>query len=264
MIFKDKSIWITGASSGIGKALAIEWAKYKTKLILSDRDIDKLSEVKINCEEKGAECLAIPFDLTDPEAIIQAAKKVKESFSTIDILVNNGGISQRSLAIETPVSVDRKIMETNFFGAITLTKEVLPLMKQNQSGHIVVISSVVGKFGFPLRTAYSASKHALQGYFESLRAELNSDNINITIVSPGRINTNISFNAINHEGKIHGIMDPGQAKGISAEKCAKKIILAVKKNKKDILVARGESLMVYIRKFLPSIYYKMATRVSPT
>ena len=263
MNFKNKSIWITGASSGIGKALAIEWATYQTNLILSGRNIDKLNEVKITCEERGATCLVIPIDLTDPESILIAAKKVKASLSTIDILVNNGGISQRSLAIDTPVSVDRTIMETNFFGAIALTKEVLPLMKQNKSGHIVVISSMVGKFGFPLRTAYSASKHALQGYFESLRAELDSDNINITLVSPGRVYTDISINAINHEGKKHGVMDPGQAKGIPSDKCARKIISAVKRNKKDILVGGAEVLMVYIRKFFPSIYYILSTKINP-
>ena len=264
MNFNNKTIWITGASSGIGKALAIEWSSYKTNLILSGRNIEKLNEVKTICEEKGADCMVIPLDLTDSNAIEGAVKKADESGLSIDILVNNGGISQRSWAKETPVTVDRTVMETNFFGAITLTKKVLPQMIRNKSGHIVVISSVVGKFGFPLRTAYSASKHALQGYFDSLRAELNSENINITMVSPGRIYTDISINAINHEGKKHGIMDPGQAKGIPADKCARKIILAVKKNKKDILVAKGETLMVYIRKFLPFLYYKLASKVSPT
>jgi len=115
-----------------------------------------------------------------------------------------------------------------------------------------------------MRTAYSASKHALQGYFDSLRAELHKENIHVTMVSPGRIVTDISYNAINQEGKKHGVMDPGQAKGITAESCARRIISAVKRNKKDILVAKGELLLIFFRKFIPSLYYMLARKVSPT
>lgn len=264
MIFQNKTIWITGASSGIGEALALEWSKNGTQLILSGRNIEKLEEVKKSCETNGSKCFVVKLDLTDSESIKKAAKLVKKEHSTIDILVNNGGISQRSMSIETPIEVDRKIMETNFFGSVALTKEVLPIMVKNGGGRIVVISSVVGKFGFPLRTAYSASKHALQGYFESLRAEMTPDNIKVTMVSPGRINTNISLNAIDKEGQNHGVMDSGQANGMPVQKCATKIIKAVKRDKKDILVGRKELLMVFFRKFVPSLYYKMASKVKPT
>lgn len=264
MEFSNKIIWITGASSGIGEALAIGWAAYRPKLIISGRNTEKLETVKTLCEQKGAECTIVPIDLTKPESIEEAAKKVFSIYSAVDILVNNGGISQRSTALETPVEVDRTLFETNFFGAISLTKKVLPAMVRNKGGNIVVISSVVGKFGFPLRTAYSASKHALQGYFDSLRAEMTSDNIKVTIVSPGRIYTNISLNAIDKDGKKHGVMDSGQANGMPVDVCAKKIIRAVKRNKKDILIGRSELLMVYIHKYLPWLYYKMASKVKPT
>lgn len=264
MQFQNKTIWITGASSGIGEALALEWAKYAPVLILSGRNTEKLEEVKKNCELKGAKCSVIKLDLTDPKSIKEAAKMALTLHSTIDILVNNGGISQRATAIETPVSVDRQIMETNFFGAVALTKEVLPSMVNNRKGHIVVISSIVGKFGFPLRTAYSASKHALQGYFDSLRAELTPDNINVTMVSPGRISTNISLNAIDKDGAKHGVMDPGQANGMPVDICARKIIISVKKEKKEVLIGGKELLMVKIRKFFPGLYYKMASKVKPT
>jgi dehydrogenase/reductase SDR family member 7B len=264
MQFQNKTIWITGASSGIGKALALEWAKYSPKLVLSGRNKEKLEEVSKACEAIGAKCQIVILDLAEPKSIEQAAKTVMETYSSIDILVNNGGISQRASAVETPVDVDRKIMETNFFGAITLTKEVLPTMVSNQKGHIVVVSSIVGKFGFPLRTAYSASKHALQGYFESLRAELKPDNINVTIVSPGRISTNISLNAIDKDGAKHGVMDPGQANGMPSDVCARKIINAIRRKKKDFLVGGSELIMVKIRKFLPALYYKMASKVKPT
>ncbi len=264
MQFENKTIWITGASSGIGEALAMEWAEYSSRLILSGRNMEKLEEVKLACQKKKAECLVVRLDLTDGQSIDEACQKVFSKYPTIDILVNNGGISQRSTSVETPIDVDRKIMETNFFGAIALTKKVLPGMIKNAAGHIVVISSIVGKFGFPLRTAYSASKHALQGYFDSLRAEMAPDNINVTIVSPGRITTNISLNAIDKDGNKHGIMDPGQANGFPVDGCAKKIVSAVRKNKKDILIGGKETIMVSIRKYFPSLYYRMASKVKPT
>jgi short-subunit dehydrogenase len=264
MNFQNKTIWITGASSGIGQALAYEWAKFGSRIILSGRNTKSLEKVKASCEKLGAECIVVQLDLTVDKTIQKAISIVKEKYNKVDILINNGGISQRSMAIETPLEVDRTIMETNFFGAVNLTKRVLPIMVENGGGHIVVISSVVGKFGFPLRTAYSASKHALQGYFDSLRAEMTPDNINITMVSPGRIQTNISVNAIDKDGEKHGVMDPGQAQGMPVEKCAKKIVKAVSRNKKDILIGNKELLMVYIRKYIPGLYYKMASKVKPT
>ena len=197
-------------------------------------------------------------------SIKNCAADVINHFPKIDILINNGGISQRSLAIETPVDVDRKIMETNFFGAVALTKEVLPALVKDNGGNIVVISSVTGKFGFPLRTAYSASKHALQGFFEALRAELYDKNIKITIVSPGRIVTDISLNAITKNGTKHGVMDDGQAAGMPADVCAQKIISAVSKNKKELWIGGKEVLLIYIRKFLPPLFHMLARKVKPT
>jgi len=261
---QQKIIWITGASSGIGESLAIEWSKYKYTLILSGRNINKLENTKSVCEKNGSEILIVPVDLTDETSVNAAFDNVQEKYSSIDILVNNGGISQRSFAIETPLNIDRELMETNFFGAVALTKLVLPLMLKNKKGSIVVISSIVGKFGFPMRTAYSASKHALQGFFESLRAEIKNDNINVLIVSPGRVQTNISLNAIDKEGKKHGIMDAGQKNGMPADVCARKIIRAVNKNKKDILIGRKEVLLVYIRKYIPALYYKIVSKTKPS
>ncbi len=264
MHFEGKTIWITGASSGIGEALALGWAAQKTRLILSARNADKLTRVQEECVRAGSDTMIAVMDLSDIDSISKTAGEVMNKYPHIDILVNNGGISQRSLAAETPVKVDRMVMETNFFGAITLTKLVLPSMINNKSGHIVVISSVVGKFGFPLRTAYSASKHALQGYFDSLRAELRNDNIKVSVVSPGRIQTNISINAINRKGQKHGIMDPGQSNGIPVTQCANKIIKSVSKGKKDIIIAKQERIMIFFRKFLPSLYYQLASRVNAT
>ena len=171
MIFTDKTIWVTGASSGIGKAVAIELSKEKTNLILSDINESGLLEVASACEKNDCTTLIVPMDLGDEKSVELAAQSVLDKNIKIDCLYQFAGISQRSLVSETPLFVDRKIFEINFFGAIALTKAILPEMIKNGGGQIAVTSSLVGKFGFPYRSSYSATKHALHGFFESLRAE---------------------------------------------------------------------------------------------
>jgi dehydrogenase/reductase SDR family member 7B len=262
MYFKDKTIWITGASSGIGAELASQFAKHGANLILTSRKTDKLEKLASDIRIKYQVTVhVVPLDLTRTESIHEAYTTIHNKNIFIDILINNGGISQRSGVLETPIDIDRKIFETNFFGAITLTKFLLPGMVSKGGGHIVVISSVVGKFGFPLRTSYSASKHALHGFFESLRAELSDSGIDVTIICPGRIKTSISLNAITKDGSPHGQMDEGQAKGMKVETCVKKIIHAVRKKKKISYIGRKEVLMVFIRLFLPVLYYKIVNKV---
>ena len=263
MNLKGKTIWITGASSGIGEALAIELSKNENNLILSARRTDVLSEVKekLKYPERAA---VLQLDLTDSSSFLEKYEKAKSFFGSIDVLVNNGGISQRAFAHEASLDVDRKVFEVNYFGAIGLTKMVLPEMMSRKSGHIIVISSVVGKFGFPMRTAYSASKHALHGFFESLQLEQAKNNVNITIVCPGRIKTNISLNAIDKDGKKHGVMDPGQAGGIPADVCAKRIISAVKKNKREVFIGGKEALLAFIKRLSPAMFHFIASRVNPT
>jgi dehydrogenase/reductase SDR family member 7B len=263
MNYKGKVVWITGAASGIGEAIAIEYSKGGATVILSDINEEKLKIVATTCENYGGRARIAPFNLEDSVQIVKVSEEVLREHPKIHYLYNNGGISQRSYAVETPVAIDRKIMETNFFGAVTLTKQLLPSLISLGGGHIVVTSSVVGKFGFPLRTAYSASKHALQGYFEALRAELYDKNVKVTIVSPGKIRTNISVNAVNKDGSRHGVMDVRQAKGMPADKCARRIITAVNRNKKEIWFAGREVLMVYIRLYLPSLFHRLAHKVNP-
>ncbi len=192
-----------------------------------------------------------------------AAKMVLDKEIKIDALYQFGGISQRSFVSETPVFVDRKIFEVNYFGTIALTKAVLPEMIKNGGGHMAVTSSIVGKFGFPYRSSYSASKQALHGFFESLRAENAKNNIAVSIIIPGRIKTNISVNAVNKDGETHGKMDDGQDTGMLAEKAAKKIIRQLNKQKKEINVGGKEMIMLTIRRFLPGLFYYMASRVKP-
>jgi dehydrogenase/reductase SDR family member 7B len=263
MIFSEKNIWITGASSGIGQAVAIEISKKKANLILSGRNKKSLHEVALQCEKNGSTTHLVVFDLEKEESVVSAAKKVLSEGVKIDCLYHFGGISQRSYANETPLTIDRKIFEVNFFGTIALTKAILPSMIKNGGGHIAITSSIVGKFGFPYRSAYSASKHALHGFFESLRAENKINNIRVSIIIPGRIKTNISLNAINKYGKPHGIMDEGQGKGITADACAKIVSDKLQKEQKEILVGGKEILMVYIRRFFPALYYNLSLKVKP-
>lgn len=263
MDFAEKNIWITGASSGIGKAVAIEISKAGTQLILSGRNESALNEVAAVCRENGSSVMTAPFDLEDTESVESAAKFILSNGIKPDCLYHFGGISQRSFVHETPLAVDRKIFEVNFFGTVALTKALLPHMMENGGGHIAVTSSIVGKFGFPYRSAYSASKHALHGFFESLRAENKQNNIRVSIVIPGRIRTNISVNALNRTGEQHGKMDEGQDKGMSVEQAAGIICRKLKKERKEILVGGMDLLMVHIRRFLPPLYYYLSSKVKP-
>ncbi len=263
MNFSGKNIWVTGASSGIGKAVAVELSKSNVHLVLSGRNEKALQETAALCEKNNSSTLIVPFDLSDEESVISAAKNVLSKGIIPDCLYHFGGISQRSLANDTPLDIDRKIFETNFFGTVALTKVITPVMIKNGGGHIAVTSSVVGKFGFPYRSAYSASKHALQGFFESLRAENKSNNIRVSIIIPGRIRTSISVNAINKKGMAHGKLDKGQAKGMEAEKSAVIICQKLKNEQKEILIGGKEVLMVYIRRFIPGLYYFLSTKVKP-
>ena len=261
MIFTNKTIWITGASSGIGKAVALELSKQNTNLILSDINETGLIEVAKTCEKNNCTTLVVPIDLSNEKSVESAARTVLDKKLKIDGLYQFAGISQRSLVNETPLTIDRKIFEINFFGAIALTKAVLPEMINNGGGQIAVTSSLVGKFGFPYRSSYSATKHALHGFFESLRAENKQNNIKISIFIPGRVRTNISLNAITKDGKTYGKMDDGQENGISPEKAAKIICRGLKRDKKEILVGGKELIMVHIRRFFPGLYYYLSSRI---
>lgn len=261
MTFCNKTVWIIGASSGIGKSLAINMAKYSVNLILSSRREEELAKVQEECLKESKQCTIIPLDLEKNEDYSKQVEEVVKISNSIDYLFLVGGISQRSLAYETPLNIDRRLMEINYFGNISLAKAVLPIMMSKKSGHIIVVSSVVGKFGFPLRSAYSASKHALHGYFETVRAEQKMNNINVTIAIPGRVRTSISYNALLKDGSKHGEMDAGQENGISPDSCAKQIIRAVNKNKKEVLIGGKEIYMVWIRNFIPFLFYRFVNNI---
>jgi dehydrogenase/reductase SDR family member 7B len=263
MKFKNKIIWITGASSGIGEALSKAFASSGALLILSGRNIEALKVVQEFCLQKNVDVELLPFDVTDIDQLDQVVTKAISFYGSIDYLVNNAGISQRSLVMESPLEIDRKIMEVDYFSKVALTKALLPYMIKQKHGHIIVISSIAGKFGFPYRSAYSAAKHALLGFFESLRLELVDVPIYVTNVCPGRIRTNISINAVNAKGEKHGEMDYGQDQGMSADVCAGKILEAVANKKKEVYIGGKEILMVYFKRYIPSLFYFLASRVNP-
>jgi dehydrogenase/reductase SDR family protein 7B len=264
MDFKGKTIWITGAASGMGKSVAVLLSTYQTHLILSDRDAAGLVATAAVVMQNGSKAFIEVLDMSNSSAIALTAEKVLQNQGRIDALYQFAGISQRSLVAETPIENDRRIMEINFFGVIALAKAVLPSMIENGGGQLAVTSSLVGKFGFPYRSVYSASKHALHGYFESLLAENSKYNIRVSILIPGRIQTNISRFALDREGKEYGKMDAGQANGITAEKAARQICRGLRKEKKEVHVGGKELLMLYIRRFIPALYYRLAVNLKPT
>lgn len=261
MTLQGKIIWITGASSGIGEALAIYASKFKTQLILSARNVSALNEVKAKCESFDSKVHIVPLDLADESSISNAFEIVKSLDLLPDVLINNGGISQRSKALETPVDIHRKILEVNYFAAVNLTQKVGALMLEKGGGAIAFTSSTVGKVGVPLRSAYSASKHALHGYADALRAEYSKNGISVTVVCPGRVKTNVSINAVTASGEKHGKMDEGQAKGMSSEQCAKLYWKAILTKKEELYMGFGESTLIYIRRFFPKLFYYLIQRI---
>jgi short-subunit dehydrogenase len=258
--FNNKIIWITGASSGIGEELAKVLSQWNTRLILSSRRKDELERVKLSLGLNPEHVYILPLDLAEPDSLPQKAVEALGVFGRIDILINNGGVSQRSLVMETSIFTDRKIMEINYFSGVILTKALIPSMLSAGHGQIVSVSSVTGRFGFPLRSAYAASKHAMYGFYESLGAEYFDQGIRTTMVCPGRIRTNISMGALGPDGKPQNIMDHGQEYGTPVKKCAMDIVNGIRKDKREIYTGGKEVLMVYFKRFWPWLSYLLARK----
>lgn len=254
---KNAVCWVTGASAGIGEALVYELAKKGAKLIISARREEKLQEVKQRSGLSEDRIYLLPLDLEDVQSLSAKAREAISAFGRVDMLFNNGGISQRGMALETPLEVDRKLMEVNYFGTIALTKAIVPHMVANKHGHIIVTSSLVGKFGSPWRTSYAAAKHALHGFFDSLRTELHDEQVKITIACPGFIKTDVSVNALGADGKATGEMDNAQANGMPAEQCARKMINAAERNKLEVVIGGFETNGVLIKRFFPGLFAKL-------
>lgn len=262
MNLQNKTAWITGASSGIGEALAYALSAQGVRLILSARRLEELERVRRHCTNPATH-ITLPLDLAafDAEAVTQQALA---EVGAIDLLIHSGGVSQRSTVAETSMTVQRRIMEINYFGAVALTHALLPGMIARQSGHIVVISSLSGKISTPRRSAYAASKHALHGFFDALRAEVYQDGLRVTIVCPGYTKTNLSLHALTGEGGAHGQMDPTQAKGMTPETLATRICQAIERDEEEVLVGGKEVLAVYLKRLWPGLYNRMIRRTKIT
>jgi len=261
--FINKTVWITGASSGIGEALVNAFTNGGSRVIASSNDEAGLKRVAESCSAMKGSITVVPFDLSDTTGIEETVADIIKKEGRIDLLLNMGGISQRALIKDTPLWLDRRIMEINYFGTIALTKAVLPYMISKGGGHIVATSSISGRFGFPLRSAYSASKQALHGFFETLLLEHKGDNIRVSVLIPGRVRTNISLHALTSTGKEHGKLDEGLAAGITPGKAAQQIIRGIRRNRREILVGSSELLMLRIRKYMPWLFFRIAGRIKP-
>ncbi|KVN73750.1 hypothetical protein WJ96_01040 [Burkholderia ubonensis] len=265
MNFKGESIWITGASSGIGAALARTFAERGANLVLSARSEDKLQRVAADCRDLGARVQVCTIDLTQPRSIAPAAQAAWQAFDGIGILVQCAGVSQRAMARDTVDEVDRAIMELNYFGTVALTRAVLPRMLARRKGHLVILSSIAGKVGSPLRSSYSASKHALHGYFDCLRAEAFRDGIDVTMVCPGYIDTEITRHAFVGNGERYGKVDDMLAHGMPVEACARRIVRGIAKRSPELVVSRGkEKYAVLLRRFFPRLLFRIVRSHVPS
>lgn len=258
--FTNQVVWLTGASSGIGEALVYEFAKRNATLILSARRKEELDRVRKNCPlEFQSNIFILPLDLSDSPSLSRAVQKAIQFKGHVDILINNAGLGQRSLILETSPESDRQIMEINYFGTVNLTKYLLSHFVSRKKGHFVTVSSLTGKFGTPYRSAYAASKHALHGFFDALRAEHWKDNILATMICPGFIDTSLSTSAV--YGNALKETDKRNYSRKSAAWCAVKIIQAIQNKKEEIYIGGKEVLAVYIKRFFPSLFSRIIRKV---
>ncbi|XP_055450071.1 dehydrogenase/reductase SDR family member 7B isoform X2 [Psammomys obesus] len=265
---RNAVVVVTGATSGLGRECARVFHAAGAKLVVCGRDVKALEELARelagSCSSQGQthKPYTVTFDLTDPVAIAAAAAEILQRFGYVDVLINNAGVSYRGAISDTLVDVDRKVMEINYFGPVALTKALLPSMVKRKQGHIVAISSIQGKISIPFRSAYAASKHATQAFFDCLRAEMEQDNIEVTVISPGYIHTNLSVNAVTADGSRYGALDKNTAQGRSPEEVAQAVLAAVKKKKKDVILADlMPSMAVYLRTLAPGLFFRiMASR----
>ena len=272
--FRNKKILITGASSGIGKAMALLLAQEDTQLFLTGRDAGKIAQVSQACltshqnarhetdKESRFALNSFIVDFDDHASIDKFVEAINEKGIVFDYILLNAGVSQRSLTLETDFSVDRQIMETNFFGPVYFIKKIADKLLSSTMTQIAITSSISGLFGFPLRSAYCASKHALFGFFEAL--ELENKNIRVTFLIPGRIDTPISLNALSKDGSAHAKSDAGQANGMDVNKCARIAVRAIAKGKHRQLICEKEWIIVYAKRFIPPLFWLLARKVSAT
>ncbi|WP_394748624.1 SDR family oxidoreductase [Spongiimicrobium salis] len=255
----NKVVWITGASSGIGEALTYALSKRGCKLIISARNTAQLEEVKRRSFTPDA-IEIVPLDLAEHHAMPQKVDAALKAFGAIDILVNNAGISQRSLIAETTFEVYKKLMDINYLGTVALTKALLPHFQERASGHFAVVTSVMGKFGSPYRSGYCGAKHALHGFFDVLRMEHEKDQIHVSMICPGFVQTNVAKNALTADGSAQNTDDEATQKGITPHALSQRLIRAIEQKKFEVYVGKKEVAGVYLKRFFPKFLHKFVLR----
>ncbi len=260
MRLADRVVWITGASTGIGKALALALADAGARLILSARNRERLDAVRA-ATAHPARVHVLALDVADHDALPARAEQALGLEGRVDVLVHNAGVGQRSPAADTELHVTRRILDVNFLGPVALTRAVLPSMRARQNGHLVVVSSVLGTFGAKRRSSYAASKHALHGFFDSLRAELADEGIRVTLICPGYIRTPISEQALTADGTPHGRADPGQASGMDPARCAARMVRAIEREQREVVIGGWETAGVWLKRWCPWLLARILRRM---
>jgi dehydrogenase/reductase SDR family member 7 len=254
-----KVVWITGASSGIGAALVKIYAEKGAKLILSSRTVSDLEKVKSECPI-SENVKILPLELNDFDKAEFRVQKAYDFFGRIDILINNAGISQRSLIADTQFDVFKKLIEVDYLGTVALSRALLPFFIKQRGGHYVVVSSVMGKYGSPFRSGYAAAKHALHGFFDVMRMEHQKDNIDVTMICPGFVRTPISMNSLRGDGFVLGLDDLATRKGMKVEIFAQKMFRSVEKKKWEVSFGRKERLGVYLKRLSNKLIHSIVIR----
>lgn len=253
----NKVVIVTGASSGIGKACAYEFASRGAKLVLAARHIDKLQEVEDDLINKGVEVLSISTDVSIEKDCKQMIDFTIDKFGRIDVLVNNAGISMRAMFEDLDLDVMRKLMDVNFWGTVQCTKYALPYLLETK-GSVVGIISIAGYLGLPARTGYSASKYAVRGFLDTLRVECLKKDLNVLVVAPGFTASNIRKTALVADGSMQGDTPRNEDNMMSAEKCAEHIVKAVDKRKSELILTFIEGkFSVFLKKFFPRLLDKL-------
>ena len=254
-----RRVWVTGASSGIGAAFARALVRGGARVVVSARRVDRLEALRNAAPE--ASMAIVPVDQDDPAGAAAAARAALAAFGGLDVVILNGGVSQRSLALDTSIDVDRRLMTVNYLATVALAKAVLPALLDQPHAHLVIISSIVGHVGTPYRSGYAASKHALHGFFDSLRAEL-PPRVVVTLVCPGFVRTDVSINALTADGAPLGTMDAAQATGMPADEFVARALKAIHARRREVTIGGRERWAIPLQRIAPGLLARLLRRAS--
>lgn len=257
--FNGATVLVTGAGGGLGRAIAEHFAAAGAHIVALDKDVAAVASLQATLEARGRACLALPCDVTDADACTSAVATAIERFGALDVLVNNAGMSHRSGFSDTDPAVIRRVMDVNFYGAVQCTKAALPHLLERR-GLVIVISSVAGYTPLIARTGYAASKHALHGFFESLRTELGPQGVHVMMVCPSFIATQIDRNALGGDGRPVRHAQVTVGRPLTADAAAQQIVAGAARQRRLLLVGRTAWLAWWVSRLAPSLYEKLMAR----